>query len=666
MKRLGIFLMTCVMAVCSYQASAIVNLGDFVPNASFELPELASPGDTFWGLPGWETEGGRGRDNKPRIEYPNITLLPSDGYQYLESFGAMCRLPLYELTIQENTTYTLFADIAVHTTAQGNPAPNLAWFVMFIDALLSSGPSAPLAQFGNYYPVTIYGAIPGHIGDPNYPLPATWYTVSCSFDSSSIDPSLIGKPLRLNFRGDYLKIDNIRLQATGTSTTLTINVTPGAEKAILVPRNGARTYSVGVGWTIALDAMRKYVDCPHLYTFSQWTGATSPTNNRTSVVVNGPTSVTAAFNQTSPGCVPVNIVPSMVNVKNWSFEVPRECVDDVDGVGGPDCDLRQSATLNLMSFPNTGWTFSAGSGGTAGSGVGTVNNPMLAGVVPTEGRQAGIVYRDEIKDTTYGNTLSDYIYQDIYGEFNDGEVLEISFDLAAGHRSHPGISAIMAIWWHAWVEGEGLVPIQALPENINYQIDDPTWQHYQGTYTVRNPFYGPSWPSYKVQGYRLEFRLWNLQYNGQENIPTGGYGCVLVDNVKIRKTGTVQGIPANLTLLTSPSHISTAINPAGGTYNYAIGSKILLSAAEGDHVSCPNIFRFTNWAGEPRFIWPTAAVQSLLLDDDKTITAYFDALPAVCGDVCHPYPRSDFNQDCLVNLNDFESFAKHWLENNIP
>lgn len=42
-----------------------------------------------------------------------------------------------------------------------------------------------------------------------------------------------------------------------------------------------------------------------------------------------------------------------------------------------------------------------------------------------------------------------------------------------------------------------------------------------------------------------------------------------------------------------------------------------------------------------------------------------DYLP-YCGDIDHPYPVMDFNQDCRVDLADFALFAAHWLECTAP
>lgn len=37
-----------------------------------------------------------------------------------------------------------------------------------------------------------------------------------------------------------------------------------------------------------------------------------------------------------------------------------------------------------------------------------------------------------------------------------------------------------------------------------------------------------------------------------------------------------------------------------------------------------------------------------------------------CGDLDHPYPLGDVNQDCKVNLEDFALMAANWLTCNSP
>ena len=49
-------------------------------------------------------------------------------------------------------------------------------------------------------------------------------------------------------------------------------------------------------------------------------------------------------------------------------------------------------------------------------------------------------------------------------------------------------------------------------------------------------------------------------------------------------------------------------------------------------------------------------------------TAQFDlaGVISVCGDVNHPYPIGDLNQDCRVDFADLGIFCAHWLECTAP
>jgi hypothetical protein len=44
-----------------------------------------------------------------------------------------------------------------------------------------------------------------------------------------------------------------------------------------------------------------------------------------------------------------------------------------------------------------------------------------------------------------------------------------------------------------------------------------------------------------------------------------------------------------------------------------------------------------------------------------TIDTYLDLPDGVCGDDLHPYPRSDLNKDCSVDLLDLMILAQDWL-----
>jgi hypothetical protein len=60
----------------------------------------------------------------------------------------------------------------------------------------------------------------------------------------------------------------------------------------------------------------------------------------------------------------------------------------------------------------------------------------------------------------------------------------------------------------------------------------------------------------------------------------------------------------------------------------------------------------------------------LLMDaplDGVSATCYFDDVlietvaRSDCGDDAHPYPVGDFNEDCVVDFNDYALLVANWL-----
>lgn len=65
----------------------------------------------------------------------------------------------------------------------------------------------------------------------------------------------------------------------------------------------------------------------------------------------------------------------------------------------------------------------------------------------------------------------------------------------------------------------------------------------------------------------------------------------------------------------------------------------------------------------------TGSAYDLKVDVDY-VRAYFGGAIAPgegeCGDMAHPYPRSDLTDDCYVDLSDFAVLASDWLTDNRP
>ncbi len=62
----------------------------------------------------------------------------------------------------------------------------------------------------------------------------------------------------------------------------------------------------------------------------------------------------------------------------------------------------------------------------------------------------------------------------------------------------------------------------------------------------------------------------------------------------------------------------------------------------------------------PHWVWATNSAYLGL-----TVIFTVDDVPW-CGDAGHPYPKGDFDKNCVVDLHDFDQFSLDWLECNDP
>lgn len=117
-----------------------------------------------------------------------------------------------------------------------------------------------------------------------------------------------------------------------------------------------------------------------------------------------------------------------------------------------------------------------------------------------------------------------------------------------------------------------------------------------------------------------------------------------------------------VTIQTSPAGLAT-ITPSEGTYDYVVGEVIDIQA-QPEYINCPAVYAFSNWSGSG-IDDPSSASTTLTVGSSQTITAIYNDARA-CGDVCHPYPALDINNDCLVDLTDFAAFVQEWMECTSP
>ena len=134
-----------------------------------------------------------------------------------------------------------------------------------------------------------------------------------------------------------------------------------------------------------------------------------------------------------------------------------------------------------------------------------------------------------------------------------------------------------------------------------------------------------------------------------------------IDELLIYKQSTT------LTMQVSPAGPNTVI-PAIGDNDYDFGNRALISADV--FVNCPDIYVFDHWEGEldpaDPYCDPYSPTTTVLMDQDRTITAVFVPEVPVCGDVCHPSPPEDLSDNCMIDLEDFSRFADAWLECSAP
>ena len=80
--------------------------------------------------------------------------------------------------------------------------------------------------------------------------------------------------------------------------------------------------------------------------------------------------------------------------------------------------------------------------------------------------------------------------------------------------------------------------------------------------------------------------------------------------------------------------------------------------------SCPAVYHFDHWEGD--VVDPNSSLTTVIMDEDKTITAVFVAFEPVCGDECHPILRGDLNDDCYINFADFVLYSDMWMSCTHP
>ena len=110
----------------------------------------------------------------------------------------------------------------------------------------------------------------------------------------------------------------------------------------------------------------------------------------------------------------------------------------------------------------------------------------------------------------------------------------------------------------------------------------------------------------------------------------------VLDNLKIHVEMTAPGVIQSTVYLNNVQ----IINYTDSSINYRAYGTVALSSYGG---------------------WVTNVIYDNLL-----ISATETNVQHICGDISHPYPVGDLNEDCYVNFADFAEMASHWLDCTDP
>jgi len=153
---------------------------------------------------------------------------------------------------------------------------------------------------------------------------------------------------------------------------------------------------------------------------------------------------------------------------------------------------------------------------------------------------------------------------------------------------------------------------------------------------------------------------WGSNSTGQCNVPDVN-GFVLIDGGDEKSIGLTSGQTKILVIQTSPQGIECVV-PAIGEHEYYLGQNVLINAPRCPN--CPDVYKCVRWEGD--VIEPNAMKQFLSMDQDRNVTAIYEASEKICGDECHPILRGDLNEDCYINFKDFALYVADWLSCTHP
>ncbi|HBG27900.1 MAG: hypothetical protein A2Y10_16395 [Planctomycetes bacterium GWF2_41_51] len=594
MKKIMVFwsvLLTFVFSILiSGGASGDVALTGHIANPSFEQPPLF-PDDQVCNAQGWVNTYGYSGTQCPRVTFPVSYFMASAGSQCLKQTGTIIIQELKSLTIQANTVYTLNADVLVSSQETD---PGMAWGLF---SLIATQSNTTLASWGGLYPQVLSNFL-GTV------TVNTWYPIFCQFDSAAF-PELVGQTLTILARGDRHYVDNITLTSSGTPVTLTVNATSGATGAVKIP--GIGSFTVGNGWTLPLVSGRKLVNCPDLYSFTNWSGSINSNEASSAIVINGNMTVNANFTKTSPGCSPVWDGKAMT-VYNGNFEDPStgSIVNNWPrGLNATTIFVRVPPAANeSLNHAASGNQFVY----LIGTGVGGDAQLFQA---PGSTVEADTIYTIEV-DVAIRSDLNP-------------EMAKLEIQLRAKDALGANLDGYMLA-----------SSVLGAPNGLINPTNDKWYRKTLSWNSTGSPYVG---------------KYLQIYFGGNR---------VAIDNVVFKKS--IQGIPATITMATSPATIEgpgarPAVFPSIGDHQVSIGATIAANTGAA-FTACPNSYLVGGW--QTSYGNYATSTANLSIDGNGTATANY-ILNNQCGDKCYPYPMYDINHDCVIDFVDFAEFASNWL-----
>ena len=153
---------------------------------------------------------------------------------------------------------------------------------------------------------------------------------------------------------------------------------------------------------------------------------------------------------------------------------------------------------------------------------------------------------------------------------------------------------------------------------------------------------------------------WGRNIDGQCDVPPGDDFVVIAAGDEHSMALTSDAVKT-LMMGTIPPGLDCIV-PRQGEHSYYSGQRVFVNAPRCR--GCPDVYKFDYWTGD--IIDTNSPSAFLIMDRDRTITAFYSPDERRCGDECHPILQGDINGDCYINFEDFALYALMWMSCTHP